>query len=141
MTSKFQHWRCFLNRYALLCGSAPVGFSQKKINEIHDFLVSSSGGSFSEAEIAVFPNGVSEEMLSFAVENLAAQRTERILLYICTLEPCRDFDESVFLNGEEIHTSVIKKLSDFPEHGIDFQVIYDWDKETVSDEVLYSEKY
>lgn len=129
-----------MNRYALLCGSAPAGFSQKKINEIHDFLVSSAGGGFSEGEISVFPNGISEDMLAFAVENLAAQKTEQILLYICALEPSPDCDGSVFLNGEEIRKNVIKNLSEFPGHEIDFQVIYDWDNETVSDEVFYCGK-
>ena len=33
-----------LTRHAILCGSAPDGFTQKKINEMHDFLTSDAGG-------------------------------------------------------------------------------------------------
>ena len=57
-----------LNHYAILCGSAPYGFTQKKINEMHDFLTSSSGGAWAEKEIAFFPNGVDDSMLAFVLE-------------------------------------------------------------------------
>lgn len=33
-----------MTRHAILCGSAPDGFTQKKINEMHDFLTSDAGG-------------------------------------------------------------------------------------------------
>jgi len=76
-----------LKHYAILCGSAPDGFTQKKINEMHDFLTSEAGGFWAEKEIVIFPNGVSEAMLSFVLERLKAEKTEQILLYICTLSP------------------------------------------------------
>lgn len=71
-----------LNHYAILCGSAPDGFTQKKINEMHDFLISDAGGSWAEKDIVIFPNGVTEAMLSFVLERLKADKTEQILLYI-----------------------------------------------------------
>lgn len=129
-----------LTRYALLCGSAPAGFTQKKINEMHDFLVSEKGGSWNEKEIAVFPNGISEEMLCFSVENLAAQKTEHILLYFCTLNSVSGKESSFFLGGEEIKKSAVQKLTDSKNAKADFQVIYDWDAETESDESLGYEK-
>ena len=97
-----------LTRHAILCGSAPDGFTQKKINEMHDFLTSEAGGSWAEKEITIFPNGVDEAMLSFVLERLKSDKTEQILLYICTLSPVADDDESVWLGGEEIRKSVIE---------------------------------
>ena len=95
-----------MNHYAILCGSAPDGFTQKKINEMHDFLTSEAGGFWAEKDIVIFPNGVSEAMLSFVLERLKADKTEQILLYICTLSPVADEDESVWLGGEEVRKSV-----------------------------------
>lgn len=71
-----------LKKYAILCGSAPRGFTQKKINEMYDFLTSSSGGAWAEKEIVFFPNGVDDAMLAFVLERLKADKAEQILLYI-----------------------------------------------------------
>ena len=110
-----------MTRYAILCGSAPDGFSQKKINEMHDFLTSEAGDSWAEKEIIIFPNGVDEAMLSFVLERLKADKTEQILLYICTLSPVADDDKSVWLGGEEVSRRVIEAFC-VDGHG---QVIYD----------------
>ena len=137
-----------LKKYAILCGSAPDGFTQKKINEMYDFLTSSSGGAWAEKEIMIFPNGVSEAMLSFVLERLKADKTEQILLYICTLSPVADDDKSVWLGGEEISRRVIESVglsnsfsgsSEVVElvetSGFNGgQVIYDSCREMVSDE-------
>ena len=64
-----------LKKYAILCGSAPDGFTQKKINEMHDFLTSDAGGFWAEKDIVIFPNGVTEAMLSFVLERLKAEKT------------------------------------------------------------------
>ncbi len=118
-----------MQRSAILCGSAPDGFTQKKINEMHDFLTSEAGGFWSEEEITIFPNGVSEAMLSFVLERLKADKTERILLYICTLSPVADGDKSVWLGGEEVRKSVIDA---FCADGFG-QVVYDCGRELVKD--------
>ena len=119
-----------MTRHAILCGCAPDGFTQKKINEMHDFLTSDFGGSWAEKEITIFPNGLSEAMLSFVFERLKVDKTEQILLYICTLSPVADDDESVWLGGEEIRKSVIKAAC-ADGRG---QLIYDTCREFVSDE-------
>ena len=120
-----------MKRSAILCGSAPDGFTQKKINEMHDFLTSEAGGSWAEKDIVIFPNGVSEVMLSFVLERLRADKTEQILLYICTLSlVADDDDESVWLGGEEIRKSVIEAAC-ADGRG---QVVYDSCREVVSDE-------
>ena len=124
-----------MTRHAILCGCAPDGFTQKKINEMHDFLASEAGGSWAEKEIMIFPNGVTEAMLSFVLERLKADKTEQILLYICTLSPTADEDKSVWLGGEEVRKSVIG-ASASSATGIEAQVIYDCDREMVREEVL-----
>ena len=121
-----------LKKYAILCGSAPDGFTQKKINEMHDFLTSDAGGFWAEKDIAIFPNGVDEPTLSFVLERLKADKTEQILLYICTLTPVADEDKSVWIGGEEVRKSVIET---FCEDGCG-QVVYDCGREMVSEEVF-----
>lgn len=121
-----------LKKYAILCGSAPDGFTQKKINEMHDFLTSSSGGAWAEKEIAIFPNGVDEPMLSFVLERLKADKAEQILLYICTLMPVADKEKSVWLGGDEVRKSVIES---FCADGRS-QVVYDSCREMVREEEI-----
>lgn len=121
-----------LKKYAILCGSAPDGFTQKKINEMHDFLTSDAGGSWAEKDIAIFPNGVDEPTLSFVLERLKADKTEQILLYICTLTPVADENKSVWIGGEEVRKTVIEA---FCADGCG-QVIYDCGREMVSEEVF-----
>ncbi len=71
-------------RHVILCGSAPDGFVQKKINEMHDFLTSTAGGFWAENEITIFPNGVSEDMLNFMFERFKVDKGGQILLYMHT---------------------------------------------------------
>lgn len=119
-----------LTRYAILCGCAPDGFTQKKINGMYDFLTSDAGGSWAEKDIVIFPSGVSEAMLSFVLERLEAEKTEQILLYICTLSPVADDNKSVWLGGEEVSRRVIEA---FCADGCG-QVIYDCGGELVREE-------
>ena len=126
-----------MTRHAILCGCAPDGFTQKKINEMHDFLASESGGSWAEKEIMIFPNGVTEAMLSFVLERLKADKTEQILLYICTLSPTADEDKSVWLGGEEVRKSVASASSVAANF---IQVIYDCGMEFESDEEMELEE-
>ena len=120
-----------MKKHAILCGCVPDGFTQKKINEMHDFLTSDAGDSWAEKEITIFPNGVDEAMLSFVLERLKADKTEQILLYICTLSPVLESDKSVWLGGEnEVRKSVIEV---FCADGYG-QVIYDCGREFVREE-------
>ena len=126
-----------MKKHAILCGSAPDGFSQKKINEMHDFLTGEAGGSWAEKEITIFPNGVDEAMLSFVLERLKADKTEQILLCICALSPAADEDKSVWLAGEELRKSVIKA---FCADGRG-QVVYDCGREVESDEEMEDSEF
>ena len=126
-----------MKKHAILCGCAPDGFTQKKINEMHDFLISEAGGSWAEKEITIFPNGVDEAMLSFVLERLRADKTEQILLYICTLSPVSESEKSVWLGGEEVRKSVIE---DFFADGCG-QVIYDSCREMVREEEMEDSEF
>lgn len=121
-----------LKKYAILCGSAPRGFTQKKINEMYDFLTSSAGGAWAEKEIVFFPNGVDDAMLSFVLERLKADKAEQILLYICTLTPVADEDKSVWLGGYEVRRSLIEAFCS----DVCAQVIYDCGRELVMEKVF-----
>ncbi|UKI54348.1 MAG: hypothetical protein L6V86_05115 [Treponema sp.] len=123
-------------RYAILCGSAPRGFTQKKINEMHDFLTSEAGGSWAEKEIVFFPNGVDDAMLAFVLERLKADKAEQIFLYICTMSPVAEEDKSVWLGGYEVRKSLIKA---FCADGRG-QVIYDCGRELERNEEIGLEK-
>lgn len=125
-----------LKKYAILCGSAPDGFTQKKINEMHDFLTSEAGGLWAEKDIAIFPNGVDEPTLSFVLERLKADKTEQILLYICTLMPVADKEKSVWLGGDEVRKSVIES---FCADGRG-QVVYDCGRKLERNEEIELEK-
>ena len=126
-----------MTRHAFLCGCAPDGFTQKKINEMHDFLTGEAGGSWTEKEITIFPNGVTEAMLSFVLERLRADKTEQILLCICTLSPVADEDESVWLGGEEVRKTVVEAAC-ADGRG---QVVYDSCREFVSDEEMEDSEF
>ena len=126
-----------MKKHAILCGSAPDGFTQKKINEMHDFLTGEAGGSWAEKDIVIFPNGVTEAMLSFVLERLRTDKTEQILLYICTLLPVADEDESVWLGGEEVRKSVIGA---FCADGCG-QVVYDCGREMVRKEEMEDSEF
>lgn len=123
-------------RYAILCGSAPRGFTQKKINEMYDFLTSSSGGAWAEKEIVFFPNGVDDAMLAFVLDRLKADKAEQILLYICTLMPVADEDKSVWLGGYEVRRSLIEAFCS----DVCAQVIYDGGRKLERNEEIELEK-
>ena len=120
-----------MTRYAILCGSAPRGFTQKKINEMYDFLTSSSGGAWAEKEIVFFPNGVDDAMLAFVLERLKADKADQIFLYICTMSPVAEEDKSVWLGGYEVRKSLIVNCAD--GRG---QVIYDCGEEITRNEKI-----
>ena len=123
-----------MTRHAILCGSAPNGFTQKKINSMHDFLTSDEGGLWQEKDITIFPNGVTEVMLTFVLNRLKSEKIEKILLYICTLSPVVDSAKSVWLGGEEIEKKAFQEILE----DCGGQVIFDCDKELKSNDEINS---
>ena len=106
-----------MNRYAVLCGAAPEGFLQKKINDMHDFLVSDAGGAWLEKEIMIFPNGVNETMLEYVASKLCSAAYDETFIYICTEFPVAEMEKSFWLCGDEIRKSILKGFS---------QIVYDF---------------
>lgn len=122
-----------MTRYAILLGSAPEDFRQKKLEDISDFLNSKNG----RCGVVTFANGITEQMLEMVLDNSMKQNPDSILLYICTLQPVGEDEKSVWLGGEEIRRDVISHYQTLAaESGIDMQVIFDSDRELVSEEEL-----
>ncbi|MCR4736305.1 MAG: hypothetical protein K5829_15015 [Treponema sp.] len=119
-----------LKRYSILCGDAPEGFSQKKINEMHSFLTSEAGGNWSETEIMIFPNGVNEMMLSYVLNNLKTDSVQYIFVYLCMTEKTSDIADFIFLGDNKIAKSFIESVD-----GV--QVIYDYSHDFMSDDELF----
>lgn len=123
-------------RYALLCGSAPENFRQKKLEDMIDF--------FSEKEgwhVTCVANGIDEFMLEYALNNVldgnAGEDASGLFLYFCTQTPVSDSEETILLNKWEIRKDVINYYAKlFTENEIDFQVIYDYDREMLNEEEL-----
>lgn len=122
-----------MNRYAILLGSAPAGFTQEKIVKMHDFLVSQDGGRFNEKEIMILPNGADEKMLLFVMQNLKEQggntKLDYFLLYICTDYAAEAEEKSFFLCGEEIKRNIIEKAA----AALNGQVLFDFGKNVIAD--------
>lgn len=137
-----------MTRYAILIGSAPEDFRQKKLEDMSDFLNSKNG----RRGVVTFANGITEQMLEMMLGNSVKQlanvvvssastatkgEQSSILLYICTLQPVGNDENSFWLGGEEIRRDVISHYQEVAaEFGIDMQVLFDFDGELVKEEEL-----
>lgn len=96
--------------------------------------------------VTCMANGTDEFMLEYALNNVIAENADdetsgvqhiSVLLYFCTETPVADSEETIWLGGNEIRKDVIEYYAKlFAENEIDFQVIYDSDREMVSEEDL-----
>ena len=125
-----------MTRYALLCGSAPNNYRQKKLDDLHNSLLEKDGWN-----VTCMANGTDEFMLEYAMNNVFDGNIDEevggVLLYFCTETPISDNDATFFLNKCEIRKDVISYYADLAKQcGIDFQVIYDSDCNFVSEESL-----
>ena len=119
-------------QYAFLVGSAPQDYRQKRLVNFYNNLKSEY--SFAEKDIYIFPNGVDEILLEYALINAIEKKPTKILLYICTITPMFDSDESIWIGGEEVRKSVIERYTSLL--GNCFQVIYDSDHEVINETEL-----
>ena len=76
-----------MTKCAILCGTAPEDYRQKKLVEMQDFLESAEGGSYEPGSIIVFPNGVKELFLegtlNSAFDNVSEEEAQgEVLLYM-----------------------------------------------------------
>lgn len=144
-----------MKRYAVLCGSAPEGFRQKKLELTYEFLTGAEGasGADSGANIIVFPNGISElsleAVLNDALDNAASEDDGEVLLYFyaaseADLNALSEYEAVgygrlpvVRLCGEEIRRDVIAYYMDLAEQtGVRLIVEYGQDGEFLKEEEL-----
>ena len=144
-----------MQKYAVLCGSAPDGYRQLKVEKMYDFLTSESDWRVPEKNIVMFPNGIDElffESVLNGVFDEAAEDDGEVLLYFCAkaesdlyaeLSDCEIAGvEVVRLGEDEIRKDVIayyaEKLADML--GVKCRVMYEADGEFVREEMLGYEK-
>ena len=123
-----------MKRYAILCGSAKENYEQTKISLMHEKLLADG---WAENEITIFPNGVNELLLEYALNNCVEQSGTKIFLYICALSQDCIKDDCIILGNDEIRKSVIAHYATMAEKvGIEFEIIYDSDSELIAEESL-----
>ena len=128
-----------LTRYALLCGSAPEDFRQKKLVAKYDSLVDESG--YEPGGIVVFPNGVHELLLESVLNGALDAAPDELLLYFCTMRLAAPDAEVVRLGTEEIRRDVIAYYAVLAEElGVRLRVEYEADAGLVSEESLGYER-
>ena len=95
-----------MKRYAVLAGiSRKAGFQQKYLCDIYDFLKSTSGGSWSDREILILPEGVDEAMLKFTLRRVQEDGTDFLFMYFCGNE-----DDTVSADGFTVGGEKIKRI-------------------------------
>ena len=150
-----------MTSYAILCGSAPDNYRQKKMIDMYKLLTISEKFPVPSCNIITFPNGVNEMLLEGVLnktfdeisntDNDIEHSSDRIILFLCTNSESdlnAELEDSftpninvIRLNNEEIRKDVIAYYKTIAEkYEIDMQVIYDWDNEFLSDESLGYEK-
>ena len=121
-------------RFALLVGSAAASFQQTKISLMHEKLLADG---WAENEITIFPNGVNELLLEYALNNCVEQNNAKIFLFFCVLSQDCIKDDCVVLGNDEIRKSVIAQYATLAEKvGAKMQVVYDADGELIAEESL-----
>ena len=152
-------------KYAVLCGSAPEGYRQKKLVDMYDFLTSGEGGSYESGSVIVFPNGVNELLLESVLnsvldeasesdsagESTAEEYTGEVLLYFCAqteADLCAELSDSacagvevVRLGSNEVRKDVIAYYDGLAEQlGVKLRVVYETDDTLMSEEELGYER-
>ncbi len=129
-----------LINYAILCGSAPEDYRQKKLNKLSDSLINND-----KWHVTTFPNGIDEFMLEYALNNIIDGKSgncaKSIFLYFCTESPLSDADTNIWLCKNEIRKDILQFYVNLVEKcDVDFQIVYDSDREFVSEEKLGYER-
>ena len=128
-----------MTKCAILCGSAPENFRQKRLAAKYDSLVDESG--YEPGGIVMFPNGVHELLLESALNGALEEASDEVLLYLCTESPPAQNAEVVRLGTEEIRRDVIAYYAGLAEElGVRLRVEYEADMELVSEEALGYER-
>lgn len=141
-----------MTRFAVLCGAAPDGFRQKKLEKTYESLVSGSDA-VPPQNIIVFPNGVQELFLEGVLSRFCDDEPDEILLHFFALSEAdlnalSDYEAVgygriplVRLGDEEIRKEVIAYYEGLAEKlGIALRADYSVDADFVSEEELGYEK-
>ena len=127
-----------MTRCAILCGSAPDDFRQKKLVARYEALVD---GGCEPGSIVVFPNGVHELLLESVLNGALDAAPDELLLYFCTMRLAAPDAEVVRLGTDEIRLDVIAYYAGLAEElGVRLRVEYEADVELVSEEALGYER-
>ena len=128
-----------MRRCAILCGSAPEDFRQKRLAAKYDSLADESG--YEPAGIVMFPNDVHELLLESTLNSALDEASDEVLLYLCTESPPAQNAEVVRLVTEEIRRDVIAYYAGLAEElGVSFRVEYEADAGLVSEDELGYER-
>lgn len=104
----------FLTKFAILLGSAPEDFRQKKIEDMFDFLDSkrSKGDS-----IVTFANGISEMMLEMVMDNSVKQLTNAVVSSASTTTQSEHHSATQSCHSEFISESTKEMLKQVQHDG------------------------
>ena len=99
-----------MKRYAILAGiSEKVEFQQESLCDIYNFLKSTDGGSWSDREILILPEGVDEAMLKFILRRVQEDGTDFLFLYFCGNENDHLTSDGFTIGGEKIKRIYIEE--------------------------------
>ena len=132
----------FLIRYAVLCGSAPDDYRQKKLIEMNDFLTDQKYSSVYNRNLYIFSNSINEVMLKLVLNKSFSLGAKKNLLFSIINEiPFLDSKMDIWLGGEKIRRDVIVYVVNFAKiNGISSKMSYDIDREFVREEEHSNEK-
>ena len=129
-------------RYAVLCGSAPDDYRQKKLIEMNDFLTDQKYSSVYNRNLYIFSNSINEVMLKLVLNKSFSLGAKKNLLFSIINEiPFLDSKMDIWLDGEKIRRDVIVYVVNFAKiNGISSKMSYDIDREFVREEEHSNEK-
>lgn len=124
-----------MSTIALIIGSAPDGYRQKNFEEKRDSCLAN------DAEYVGCPNGINETMLEPILKNAFEKHIDKILLYICTLEPVKDSNKTIKLGNYRISKDYLVSCQKLAESkGAILSIEYDVCNDLVSEKELGFEK-
>ena len=124
-----------MSTITLIIGSAPDGYRQKKFEE------KCSSCLTNDEKYVGCPNGINEAMFEPILKNAFEKHIDKILLYICTLEPIKDSNKTIKLGNYRISKDYLENCQKLAEcKGITLSIEYDICSDLVSEEELGFEK-
>lgn len=124
-----------MSTITLIIGSAPDGYRQKKFEE------KCSSCLTNDEKYVGCPNGINEAMFEPILKNAFEKHTDKILLYICTLEPVKTSNKTIKLGNYRISKDYLESCQKLAESkGSTLSIEYDVCNDLVSEKELGFEK-